>query len=145
MTFTISQENQVNLNGSSGYSPDMDGQYDSRVSFAGSYLGNAEHDGHENSSSNMDGEYGTFQKIYDMDVYDGETEVTPSDVEQILRTANKAMLENVTVNPVPDSYRDYEILRNKPQISSVELIGNKSLSDLGIETISNMELEILLR
>lgn len=33
--------------------------------------------------------------------------------------------------------RDYEKLRNKPQINGVELIGNKSLEDLGIEVDKN--------
>lgn len=33
--------------------------------------------------------------------------------------------------------RDYEKLRNKPQINGVELIGNKSLEDLGIEADKN--------
>lgn len=102
-------------------------------------------DGSSGSSRNMDGEYGTFQRIIDMDTYDGETTVTPSDEEQILETANKALLRNITVEAVPDSYRDYETLRNKPQISSVELVGNKSLSDIGVNSISNMEIEILLR
>lgn len=40
---------------------------------------------------------------------------------------------------------DYERLYNKPQINSVELIGNKSLPEIGIDVISNMELEELLQ
>ncbi len=31
---------------------------------------------------------------------------------------------------------DYEILSNKPQINGIELIGNKSLEDLGINSIN---------
>lgn len=35
---------------------------------------------------------------------------------------------------------DYERLRNKPQIESVELIGNKSFEELGLEPIASDEL-----
>lgn len=35
---------------------------------------------------------------------------------------------------------DYERLRNKPQIESVELIGNKSFEELGLEPITIDEL-----
>ena len=35
---------------------------------------------------------------------------------------------------------DYETLENKPQINSVELIGNKSFDDLGMSALSNMDI-----
>lgn len=35
---------------------------------------------------------------------------------------------------------DYERLKNKPQIESVELIGNKSFEELGLEPITSDEL-----
>lgn len=35
---------------------------------------------------------------------------------------------------------DYEELINKPSIEHIELVGNKSFSDLGLETMSNMEI-----
>lgn len=41
--------------------------------------------------------------------------------------------------------RDYNKLFNKPQINSVELVGNKSLPEIGVESISNMELEEILQ
>ena len=34
------------------------------------------------------------------------------------------------------SSSDYEVLTNKPQINGVELLGNKTTSDLGIESFS---------
>ena len=40
---------------------------------------------------------------------------------------------------------DYEKLKNKPQINGVELIKNKSFSDLGMDIISNQELEDMLK
>ena len=39
---------------------------------------------------------------------------------------------------------DYEGLKNKPQINSVELTGNRSLESLGIEKITNSEILNLL-
>ena len=36
--------------------------------------------------------------------------------------------------------KNYEKLRNKPQIENVELIGNKSFEDLGMTEISNLEI-----
>lgn len=39
---------------------------------------------------------------------------------------------------------NYEALRNKPQIESVELTGNKTFDDFGLSNISNMRLEQLL-
>ena len=36
--------------------------------------------------------------------------------------------------------KNYNELSNKPSIEQVELIGNKSFSDLGLETMSNMEI-----
>lgn len=40
---------------------------------------------------------------------------------------------------------DYLMLINKPQINSVELVGNKELPEIGVDNISNMELEQILQ
>ena len=39
---------------------------------------------------------------------------------------------------------DYEQLINKPQIEGVELQGNKTLQDLSIQALTNLELEELI-
>lgn len=39
---------------------------------------------------------------------------------------------------------DYEKLSNKPKINSVELLGDKSFENLGLNAITNIELENLL-
>ncbi len=39
---------------------------------------------------------------------------------------------------------DYDALIDKPQINSVELIGNKTLPEIGVNSISNIDLENLL-
>ena len=40
---------------------------------------------------------------------------------------------------------DYEKLKNKPSINGATLIGGMKLSDIGIRTISNLELEEILK
>lgn len=54
--------------------------------------------------------------------------------------ASANMVNRVQVN----STSNYELLTNKPQIESVELLGNKSFNDLGLSNISNKRLEQLL-
>ncbi len=39
---------------------------------------------------------------------------------------------------------DYNLLFNKPQINAVELIGNKTLSEIGINILTNNDLENIL-
>ena len=36
--------------------------------------------------------------------YDGPTEVTPSQEAQVLSTANKSVLSDIVVNPIPSNY-----------------------------------------
>lgn len=40
--------------------------------------------------------------------------------------------------------KDYNELINKPQIESVELIGNKTMKQLGVDTLSVQEVEKIL-
>ena len=41
---------------------------------------------------------------YDLPVYEGTTEVTPSNQAQILQTSNKTLTRNIVVNPIPSNY-----------------------------------------
>ena len=41
---------------------------------------------------------------YDLPVYDGITEITPSRDTQILQTSNKTLTRNIVVNPIPSNY-----------------------------------------
>ena len=41
---------------------------------------------------------------YDLPVYDGITEITPSQDTQILQTSNKVLTRNIIVNPIPSNY-----------------------------------------
>lgn len=44
-----------------------------------------------------------------------------------------------------DGTRNYDYLYNKPQINSVELVKNKSFEDLGMNEITNTELNEMFR
>lgn len=55
--------------------------------------------------------------------------------------ASANMVNQVQVN----STSNYELLVNKPQIESVELLGNKTFNDLGLSSISNMRIEQILK
>lgn len=39
---------------------------------------------------------------------------------------------------------DYEDLTNLPEVNGVQLIGDKSLEDLGIESLTNAQMDTLL-
>lgn len=54
--------------------------------------------------SMLDGQYGSFLKVFEMDTYTGETTVTPTQETQILHTANKAVLEDIVIEPIPENY-----------------------------------------
>lgn len=41
---------------------------------------------------------------YDLPVYEGITEITPSQDTQILQTSNKVLTRNIVVNPIPSNY-----------------------------------------
>lgn len=40
---------------------------------------------------------------------------------------------------------DYNLLDNKPQINNVELVGNRMLPDIGVDTMTNMEIWHILQ
>lgn len=65
--------------------------------------------------------------------------VSPKLSRSSIKTAAEIVNKTVVTNT-----SDYNALQNKPQIESVELIGDKSFSDLGLSNISNMRLEQLL-
>lgn len=55
--------------------------------------------------------------------------------------ASAQIVNRMEINNVSD----YNLLNNKPLINSVTLQGDKSFEDLGLESISNIELEEILR
>lgn len=51
-------------------------------------------------------------------------------------------LNGVIINHIEN--KDYEELENKPRLNSVELVGNRQLSEVGIDKITNTEIIELL-
>lgn len=51
-------------------------------------------------------------------------------------------LKGVIINHIEN--KDYEELENKPRLNSVELVGNRQLSEVGIDKITNTEIIKLL-
>ena len=51
-------------------------------------------------------EFGIITKVNEgaYPAYEGAVEITPSEEEQILNTANKTVLQNIVINPIPSSY-----------------------------------------
>lgn len=47
----------------------------------------------------------------------------------------------IQISPIDN---DYNVLNNKPSINGVTLVGNRSLEDLGIQTISNSEIDAII-
>ena len=43
-------------------------------------------------------------RIYDLEVYTGDYEITPSEDAQVLDITNKMFLENITIKPIPQNY-----------------------------------------
>lgn len=42
--------------------------------------------------------------VGNLPTYTGTTEFTPSQEAQTIETANKVLLENITINPIPNNY-----------------------------------------
>lgn len=61
-------------------------------------------------------------------------------VKQVPEMVDMVVDDKVNINNL-----DYESLTNKPKLNSVTLEGNKSLEEIGITPISNIELLNLLK
>lgn len=48
---------------------------------------------------------------------------------------------NADLGYLKSDIADYSLLTNKPQINDVTLIGNKSFEELGIQTMTNLEIK----
>ena len=62
-------------------------------------------------------------------------------------SGNLSKTENVSgsVSSAPGKVeKDYNELINKPQIESVELVGNKTMKQLGVDTLSVQDIEKIL-
>ena len=79
-------------------------------------------------------------------IIDGTLSGSLSPVGTLSGTLSSAPTLNggLTVPRSAPGANDYERLNNKPSIESVELIGDKTFEDLGLEAIDNTELMDLL-
>lgn len=73
-------------------------------------------------------------------------ELDKEDLDIILDEQNSidAEIENSDIVPTGTT-TNYEKLNNKPQIEGVELVDNRSFEDLGMKSLTNSELENLLK
>lgn len=73
-------------------------------------------------------------------------ELDKEDLDIILDEQNSidAEIENSDIVPTGTT-TDYEKLNNKPKIEGVELVDNRSFEDLGMKSLTNSELENLLK
>lgn len=73
-------------------------------------------------------------------------ELDKEDLDIILDEQNSidAEIENSDIVPTGIT-TDYEKLNNKPKIEGVELVDNRSFEDLGMKSLTNSELENLLK
>ena len=62
-------------------------------------------------------------------------EISGNNVRASAKMVNQIQVTNTS---------DYQLLKNKPQIEAVELIGNKTFNDLGLTNISNMRIEQII-
>lgn len=58
------------------------------------------------------------------------------------RTATTFKIDDIIV-PIGGGIDDYDDLQDKPQIEGVTLGGNKTFDDLGLQPITNSEIEAL--
>ena len=60
--------------------------------------------GVRSSSSRFDAGFGSVQTVVDVDDYQGSYEFTPSAAVQTIETQNLRLLDNITINPIPNNY-----------------------------------------
>lgn len=78
-----------------------------------------------------------------MPIYTSEAAIPAGGTEgQILSKASGDDYDSQWID-IPAS--DYLVIKNKPKINGVELNGNQDLSELGMKSLTNSELEEILK
>ncbi len=73
-----------------------------------------------------------------------EHELKQQDLEIDVAFESKALEFGIEMGAAPVMQKNYEKLRNLPSINDVTLIGNKDFEELGLDGITNSELEKML-
>lgn len=78
-----------------------------------------------------------------MPIYTSEAAIPAGGTEgQILSKASSDDYDSQWIDiPAPD----YLVIKNKPKINGIELNGNQDLSELGMKSLTNSELEEILK
>ena len=71
---------------------------------------------------------------------ENQVSVTPAITKNVIPASGNMVNETIV-----SSTDEYPALNNKPQIESVELVGNKSFKDLGLSQITNMQIEQIIK
>lgn len=69
-----------------------------------------------------------------------DVDIVDNDVETDLQVSSEAIEAQLSMYPGSD----YETLINKPQINNVTLIGNISLEDVGIESLTSQDIDNII-
>lgn len=77
--------------------------------------------------------------------HSGETVVVESSISSVVVNNRQNTVGVVSGVLVGDPPNDYERLRNKPSIESVELKGDKSISDFGVSVATDYDIALLFR
>ena len=78
-----------------------------------------------------------------MPIYTSEAAIPAGGTEgQILSKASSDDYDSQWID-IPPS--DYLVIKNKPKINGIELNGNQDLSELGMKSLTNSELEEILK
>ncbi len=74
-----------------------------------------------------------------LDVAFGES--LPTILDMVKKATDTPIVEGGSA--IEPSQLSYETLENKPQIESVELVGNKTLEEIGVKTMTTTEIDLL--
>ena len=74
--------------------------------------------------------------------------VSEEEIEQLITLSqedNSEQLATVAEETVAvEGTRDYNKLKNHPQINDIELIGNRTFEDLGADSLTNLEIDAII-
>lgn len=102
---------------------------------------NVEFESDETFNTQIESTINTEVEIEDNETIVVDLETTDESMEVEMSSTNQEATATTDVSIITTDFdNDYRKLHNKPQINSVELVGNKSLSDLGLNELDDIEI-----